>query len=183
VQVPDSEKEAHSDAAIRAALATIAIRAEAPVAEQLDGLPFTLGELAGFRVARVVPGSAVLLTDGPGESLEVAEQPLLLIAAALGAVSPQPGDRERFARGVLAETPGIKEVRLVRSEPLRMGGQVGHEILAEAKDVKTNADIMVAQWLRFGSSGHLRVLGLARRDGWDEIFARLRAVRDGIELR
>jgi len=183
VQVPDSEKEAHSDAAIRAALATIAIRAEAPVAEQLDGLPFTLGELAGFRIARVVPGSAVLLTDGPGESLEVAEQPLLLIAAALGAVSPQPGDRERFARGVLAETPGIKEVRLVRSEPLRMGGQVGHEILAEAKDVKTNADIMVAQWLRFGSSGHLRVLGLARRDGWDEIFARLRAVRDGIELR
>jgi hypothetical protein len=42
---------------------------------------------------------------------------------------------------------------------------------------------MVAQWIRFGGSGHLRVLGMARKEGWGEIYPRLRAVRDGIDLR
>jgi hypothetical protein len=181
VQVPDALKEAYPDPTVRAALATFAVRAKAPAEEQLGGLPFRMRELAGFHVVRVVPGSAALLTDGPNEILEVTEQPLLLVAVAPGAPG-QPGDRERFARGVLAETPGIKDIRLVRSEPLRISGQVGHEIVAEARDVKTNTEVMVAQWLRFGSNGHLRVLGMARKDDWPSIFARLRAVRDGIEL-
>jgi hypothetical protein len=182
VQVPDTEK-VHSDAAVRAALATIAVRVTAPVEEQLVGLPFTLHELAGFRVMRVVPGSAVLLTAGANESFEVTEQPLLLVSVVRGAPGAQASERDRFARGLLADTPGIKEIRLVRSEPLRIGGQQGHEIVAEAKDIKTSSDVMVAQWLRFGGTGHLRVLGLARKDGWGETFARLRAVRDGIDLR
>jgi hypothetical protein len=183
VQVPEAEKDSYPDATVRAALATFAVRATAPVEEQLGALPFTLHELAGFRVVRVVSGSAALLTDGPSDTLELAEQPLLLIAAAPGTVPAQAGDRDRFARGVLAETPGIKDIRLVRSEPLRIGGQQGHEILAEAKDVKTNGEVMIALWLRFGGSGHLRVLGMARKDGWAEMFWRLRAVRDGIDLR
>jgi len=183
VQVPDAEKEAYPDATMRAALTGFVVRATAPAEEQLDALPFRLRDLAGFRVARVVAGSAALLTDGPNESLDVAEQPLVLIVAVAGALPAQPSDRDRFARGVLAETRGIKDIRLVRSEPLRMGGQQGHEIIAQAKDIKTNSDVMVAQWLRFGHSGHLRVLGMARTDGWSEIFPRLRAVRDGIDLR
>jgi hypothetical protein len=182
VQVPDAVKETYPDPTMRAALETLAVRATAPVEEQLEGLPFTLRELAGFRLVRVI-GSAALLTDGPATTLELAEQPLLLIAAAPGAVATQPGDRDRFARGVLAETPGVKDIRVVRSEPLRIGGQQGHEILAEAKDVKTDGDVMIAQWLRFGASGHLRVLGMARKEGWAEVFTRLRAVRDGIDLR
>jgi len=159
------------------------VRVTAPVEEQLIALPFTISDLAGFRVARVVPGSAALLTDGRTDQIDLPEQPLLLITVAPGNVPTQPGDRERFARSVLAETPGIKDIRLVRSEPLRIGGQQGHEIVAEAKDVKTNTDVMVAQWLRFAGRGHLRVLGMARKDGWGEIFMRLRAVRDGIDLR
>jgi hypothetical protein len=182
VQVPDAVKEDYPDATVRATLATFAIRAKAPAEEQLGGLPFRIGDLAGFRVVRVVPGSAALLTDGPNEILEVTEQPLLLVAVAPGAPGSQTSDRDRFARGVLAETPGIKDIRLLRSEPLRIGGQVGHEIVAEAKDIKTNTEVMVAQWLRFGSNGHLRVLGMARKDAWPEVFARLRAVRDGIDL-
>jgi hypothetical protein len=183
VQVPDAEKDAYPDATIRAALATLAVRATAPAEEMLGALPFTLRDLAGFRVARVLSGSAALLTDTPSESLEVATQPLVLVMAVAGTAPVQPNDRDRFARGVLAETPGIKEVRLVRSEPLRIGGQHGHEIVAEAKDVKSNSDVMVAQWQRFAGSGHLRVTGMARKEGWAETFARLRALRDGIDLR
>jgi hypothetical protein len=183
VQVPNEEKEAYPDASVRAALATFAVRAKAPAEEQLGILPFTLRELAGFRVARVMAGSAALLTDGAEDNLDVAAQPLVLIAAAPGAPPSQPGDRDRFARNLLAETPGIKEVRLMRAEPLRIGGMPGHEILAQAKDVRTGTDVMIAQWVRFGASGHLRVLGIGRTDGWSDVFMRLRSVRDGVDLK
>lgn len=183
VQVPDVEKDAVSDAEVREALATVAIRATAPAEEQLESLPFRFGELGGFRVARVLSGTAALLTEGPADNLEPAEQPLILVVAAAGSASAQATDRERFARGVLADTPGIKNIRLLRSEPLRISGQQGYEIVAEAKDVKTDADLMVAQWVRFGHTGHLRVTAMARKQGWGELFPRMRAVRDGIDLR
>jgi hypothetical protein len=182
-QVPEAAQATYPEAAIRAALATFAVRAKAPVEEQLGLLPFEVGELAGFRVVRVLPGSAALLTEGPNDGIEVAEQPLVLISVGRGAPGSATNERDRFSRGVLAETPGVKELRLVRSEPLRIGGHPGHEILAEAKDVKTGTDLMVAQWLRFGGNAHLRIVGVARKDQWTPLYPRLRAVRDGIDPR
>jgi hypothetical protein len=41
----------------------------------------------------------------------------------------------------------------------------------------------MVQWLRFGSNGYLRVIGVSRTDKWDQSFSRFRAVRDGIEAR
>ena len=182
-QVPEAAQETYPEAAMRAALATFAVRAKAPVEEQLDLLPFTVSDLAGFRFVRVLPGNAALLTDGPDDGVEIAEQPLVLISIGRNAPAAGASERDRFARGVLAETPGVKDVRLTRSEPLRVGGAPGHEILAEAKDVKTGTDVMVAQWLRFGASGHLRMTGMARKDQWAPIYTRLRQMRDGIDPR
>ena len=39
------------------------------------------------------------------------------------------------------------------------------------------------QWLRFGGSAYLHLVGVARSDGWTQAYARFRQVRDGIELR
>lgn len=183
VQVPDAEKEHHSDAEVRAALATFAVRAIAPVEEQLGALPFELRELAGFRVVRVIGATATLLTDGPGASLDVADQPLVLIAMGAGAPPHDAAERDRFARKVLADTPGVQEIRIRRSEPLRIGGAQGHEILADAKDTKAGTEVVVAQWLRFGITGHVRMLALVRKTGWNEIYPRLRSMRDGIDPR
>jgi hypothetical protein len=49
VQIPEQET-AYPDAVVRAALATLAVRATIPDAEKLSLLPFTLGDLAGFHV-------------------------------------------------------------------------------------------------------------------------------------
>jgi hypothetical protein len=182
-QVPESEQATYPEATIRAALATFAVRAKAPAEELLGSLPFTVGDLAGFRLVRVLPGNAALLTDGPNDALEIAEQPLVLISVGRGAPASEPRERDRFARGVLAETPGIKELRLTRSETLRIGGQQGHEILADAKDVKTGTDVVVAQWLRFGTNGHLRMTGMARKDQWTPLYPRMRTIRDGLDPR
>jgi len=37
--------------------------------------------------------------------------------------------------------------------------------------------------VRFGSGGFLRIVGVGRKDDWDALFPRFRAVRDGIDLR
>jgi hypothetical protein len=178
--VPDAVKDVASDEAVRASLATLAVR-KVPQEEQLAVLPFKLPELAGLRIVRVQPGGAAMLTDGPKDSVESAEQPLLLVSLALEQ-PPQPGERDAFARRVFA-LPGLKDIRITRSEGLRIAGHQGHEILVEAKDAKTDADVTAVQWLRFGTGGFLRVVGLARRDAWAGVFPRFRAIRDGIEPR
>jgi hypothetical protein len=72
-------------------------------------------------------------------------------------------------------------MRIERSEPLRIGGQPGQEMLVEAKDARNDTALTLVQWLRFGPNGYMRMLGVARKDEWDKVFPRFRAVRDGIE--
>jgi hypothetical protein len=182
VQMPDAAKDPKLDGEIIAALRTVTMRDSVPVEEQFAALPFKLDNLAGFRIVRMIIGSAVVLTDGPKDVIEFNEQPLLLITTARGTPSG-PDDRNRFARAAFSETPSLRDIRFVRMEPQRIGGQPGHEIVAEAKDATSGTDIMVVQWLRFGSVGHLRIIGIARKDAWGAIFDRFRAVRDGLRLK
>jgi len=181
-QIPETAAAAYPDAAIRAALTTVAIRAAVPADEQLSVLPFKIKELAGFRLVRAAPNGVALLTDGPKNAIELNEQPLLLINLGPGAPD-QPEERHSFARRAIAATPGVKEMRITRAEPLRISGQPGEEIIVEAKDAKSETPLTVAQWLRFGSGGFVRLLCMTRTDSWDQMFPRFRAVRDGIEAK
>ncbi len=183
VQVPDTARPRYPDAAIRASLRTLAIRDTVPVDEQLGLLPFKVGELAGFRIGAVVPGRAIMLSDAdsqgrPGASLE----PHILVTVAPGRPA-QNSDRDAFAREVFATIPNLKDIRFASSEPLRMGGQQGHQIIASAKDAEGANALTVVQWLRFGGGGFLQMVGIARTDAWKDAYQRFRAVRDGIDPR
>ena len=180
VQVPDAAQDTYPDAALRASLATFTTLAAVPVQEQLDLLPFALRELAGFRIVRAAATGAALLTDGPKDAIEFKDQPLLLITFLPGAAD-QVSDRDSLARRAISATPGVKDMRIVRSESMRIVGQAGHEILVDAKDANTGTELRVVQWLRFGTGGSLRLLGLVRKEEWDQVFPRFRAVRDGLE--
>jgi hypothetical protein len=182
VQVPEEDKSAYPDAAIRAALTSLAVRASVPDEEQLGLLPFKVGDLAGFRVDGTIPGRAVLLTDAPKDAADSQVNTRLLVAAIPGGPT-QADDRDNFARIAFGGIAEIKDVRITLFEPLRLGGQPGHQTMAEAKDARTGADIMVVQWLRFGGGGFLQMIGVARREGWVGALARLRTVRDSVELR
>ena len=94
---------------------------------------------------------------------------------------PAPDDRPGFARRLLAATPGIKEIRIVRSEPMRIGGQPGHEVVAEARNAATGTEMSLVQWIRFGPGRYLHMYGAGPRDGWGPMFTRMRTVRDGID--
>jgi hypothetical protein len=183
VQIPEPAKAVYPDAVIRAALATLAIRATVPVDEQLGLLPFKVGELAGFHVAGVAPGRAVILgdADAPGSPGAVLE-PHIFVAIAPGGPA-QTADRDAFARDVFATVPNLKDIRITTSEPLRIGGQQGHQILADARDPAGAVTLRVVQWLRFGGGAYLQMIGIARTDAWKDAYPRFRSVRDGIEAR
>jgi hypothetical protein len=184
VQIPETAKALYPDAAIRAALATLAIRTTVPVDEQLGLLPFKVGELAGFRIGGIVPGRAVVLrdaADGAG-SPDTNMDPQMFVAIASGGPT-QPADRDAFARDVFATAPNLRDIRITTSEPLRIGGQQGHQILANAKDPAGTTALTVVQWLRFGGAAYLQMIGIARADGWKDAYPRFRSVRDGIEAR
>jgi hypothetical protein len=181
VQIPEQET-AYPDAAIRAALATLAVRATIPDAEKLSMLPFMLGDLAGFHVENVLPGRAVMLIDTP-DGVPTDNFDARMFVAAFDGGPSENDDHGQFARMTFGQIVGIKDVQITMSEPLRFGGQSGFQTMAQAKDIKTGVDIMVAQWLRFGTGGFMQMIGMAKAGVWATALTRLRAVRDGIELR
>ena len=67
VQVPESDT-AYPNNIVRTALATLAVRQKVPEQEQLGLLPFTVGDLAGFRVDAVLPGRALVLSAASAET-------------------------------------------------------------------------------------------------------------------
>jgi hypothetical protein len=182
MQIPEAAQSAYPDEALRAALQSVALRPAVPVDEQLSLLPFRVGELAGFKVGGIIAGRAVMLTDGPLNQTTTGIDTHILVAIAPGAPA-QAADRGRFAHEVFASVPNLKDIRINSSEPLRIGGQQGHQIMARGKDGATGEEITIVQWLRFGSSAYLHLIGVARSDGWIEAYSRFRQVRDGIDLR
>jgi hypothetical protein len=181
-QVPEQDTT-YSEQAVRAIFATLALRERVPDAEQLSLIPFKLGELAGFRIEEVVPGRGIVLVDLPsdqGASDSSATAKARLFIAAMPGGPNEPGERDNFARVVFSQISGVRDVQLQDGGPLRIGSQPGYQILAKAKDAGTGTDVMVVQWLRFGSGGFLRMIGVARADAWSEMFGRLRSVRDSV---
>lgn len=179
IQVPERAAQDYSSDVVRRMLASVALRAEVPVKEQLALLPFDVNDLGGFKTVRTLaPGQTVLLSDGDAKTA-LENTTSILVTVSRGGPSPQ-DDRGRFARQLIESVPGLKSGRLTSSEPQRIGGQQGYETRMEAV---TNRDepIVMVQWLRFGSGGFIRILGSAPKDEWEKVFPRLRAVRDGIE--
>jgi hypothetical protein len=182
VQVPEQATN-YSTEAVRAAFATLAVRPQIPETEQLSLIPFRIGELAGFHVEDVLPGRAIVLIDPasqPAEGAGATAKARMFISALPGGPG-EAADRDNFARVAFGQIVGIKDVQLQDAGPLRIASQPGYQILAKAKDAGTGTDVMVVQWLRFGSGGFLRMIGIARADAWPEMFGRLRAVRDGVD--
>jgi hypothetical protein len=179
VEVQKAAVTEETDPMVRAALMTVTARVRVPDAERLSLLPYDLKDLGGFRIVQAITGGGALLTDGPKNTIELAEQPAVIITI-IPSVPEQTADRGSFARMAIASVPGVKDMRIQRMEPMRIGGQQGFEMIVDGKDLKTEIDVTVVQWLRFGTASSLRMLGMTRKDNWAAMFPRFRAVRDGL---
>jgi hypothetical protein len=182
VQVPENASRIYTDEAVRQMFASAVLRKEVPVEEQLDLMPFKIGELSDFKTVRTLaPGAAILLGDGD-ETSGFTAAPFVVIGL-IGSAPAQPDDRARFAQQAATTIPGIRDARITMSEPVRIDGMPGYETRIDATSGKDNTAVTVVQWLRFGGQTSMRILGSAPRDKWSEAFPRFRAVRDGIQPR
>jgi hypothetical protein len=176
VEVPESAQSVYSDAVIRKMLASVVFR-PAPIQEQLGLLPFKFRELAGFRVTQVLPTGGVILADDTIDN--AGQQPFMIVSIERGGPA-EAGDRGMFARDLLSTAP-VREFTLQSAESMRINGAPGHEIRAQGKS-SSGDPLSVVQWLRFGSGGFLRVIGVSPTNKWDQAFARFRTLRDGIDM-
>jgi hypothetical protein len=182
LQMIDTSRATITDAVIRDMFKSLAVRAQVPESERLAVLPYKIGDLAKFRIVRSGREGLTILTDGPKDEVTAVEQPFFLIGVAPGA-PPKPEERDAFAKRLLGTAPGIKDVKITRSEPLRIGQAQGYEIVADAKDSVSGTDVTTVQWLRFGQSGYMQMFAVVRKTAWSEVFPRLRTIRDSVEPR
>jgi hypothetical protein len=182
VQVPENASKIYTDEAVRQMFASAAIRKEIPTEEQLELMPFRVGEFADFKNVRTLaPGAAIILADG-NETTGFEPAPFVVIGI-IGSAPAHPDDRGRFAQQTATSIPGVREARMTMSEPVRIDGMPGYETRLDAISGKENTPVTLVQWLRFGGGSTLRIIGSAPREEWPKAFPRFRAVRDGIQPR
>jgi hypothetical protein len=177
---PESARDAYPDAVLRAAFASLWIKTRLSTDELLAALPYRLGELGGFRLMRASPDGTAVLTLGPKDTSLPVEQPYFMVATR-AAEPPPVAERERFAQRVFMTFAGRPDLRIVSSEPIKIGNAAGHELVVESKDDRTGDPLTSVQWLLFGSSGFVQMFGIARKDQWGDVLPRMRALRDGFE--
>jgi hypothetical protein len=79
---------------------------------------------------------------------------------------------------MLATAP-LRKLKVQVSEPMRITGASGYEVRGQAEGPRA-VPVSVVQWVRFSGTGYLRIIGVSKRDDWNALFTRFRAVRDGI---
>jgi hypothetical protein len=182
VQVPENATKIYTDDAVRQMFASVTIRKQVPIDEQLGLMPFKVTDLADFKNIRTLsPGAALVLADNDDDSKF--ESAPFMVLGMMGSAPAQPEDRARFAQQSATAIPGVREARITMSEPIRIDGVPGYETRIDAVSGKDNTPVTVVQWVRFGGPTSLRVIGSAPRDQWAKAFPRFRAVRDGIQPR
>lgn len=174
VEVPDAARSVYTDAVVEKALKSITFR-QTPVEERLSLLPYKVGDRAGFHVRQVLPNGVVILSEKP--SGNPFDQAYVVVSVSPGGPS-QPQDRSLFAQDLLRSAP-VRDLTVTSGESMRINGAPGNELRATGKDA-SNAPITLVQWLRFGTGGFMRIIGVSPTAEWEAMFPRFRAVRDGV---
>jgi len=170
----DLSGTALNDKAVMAAFQSIRFRDAPTIAEQLEKLPFALGDLGGFRVVRTIAGTGVLLTKGPKDVVKDSSQPMVVILRPLSQPFPAsvfPADlSERLLRAVKA----IQISTVEKTTEVSVAGAQGYETMASAIDRGANTQVVVAQWLRLDSGQQMRILAIMPEQGSDTDLVELR---------
>lgn len=170
--------EAYSDAEIRDALKTVAVRQPLSIDDQLASLPFRVGDLAGLKPVRTAGASLLLNERGELGGIE-SGQAVMIVAQAADAGAP-PDQRDAFAAAILRSNVAFKEMIFERAQGFRQRGAEWHEIVARAKDAASGKPIVVMQTIRWDRGSFLRMLGVAPEAAREENLSRFRTLADSV---
>ena len=135
-------------------------------------LPYKLNDLAGMRPFRV-EGPTIFLTDGPKDTLDgrAAGDGDHRGARRAGGT----GAAGKFcAHAVHRHFPVTRTCASSPPTSSALAAMQTHQLLAEAKDAKTDADVKIVQWVRFGNGAYSCASSASRtRDVWPDTFTTL----------
>jgi hypothetical protein len=177
--MPEDLRGTYPDAAVRASLMSVMVRPKLSQEDLLAVLPYRLADLGGFHLVRATPNGMATLTFGPNDTPLPVEQPYFMVV--WQSLRPPPAEYENFARRAFAEFSNGGG-RITSSEAIRIAGEPGHQLIAESKDTRTGDELVTVQWMRF-SDGTVQMIGIARKDQWEAVLPRMRAVRDGLGVK
>lgn len=190
-QVSEQAREHYSEDVVRRTLRSLAERDHAELEAEVAKLPFTVddtldddsaGDSTGFRIARVIPGNSVMLTDGPKDLVQGAEQPVIVIGTGRAAI-PGRLEQDQFARQSFASLAGVRGMQVRRGEGATRDGVEWHEIEADGEDAGTGARVRVYQAIRFERSDFIRFVLVTRDDARESALRVFERLRDTVALR
>lgn len=161
VQVPEAAAKQVPGAAVEAALRTVAFRAKASLADQVAALPYTVGDLAGYRPMAVFAGNGLLLTEGPKDVDPEREQPVIVVAPSLGQAPVPAGGEVAFARRLLTAQKDLKDAAVTDEAREARGGAVVVRLRGTGTDTRTGRPLGMTQTVVFEDGRYLRVIGFA----------------------
>lgn len=161
VQAPETAAQALPDSTIEAALKTVSLRQPPGLDEQIGSLPFRIGDMAGFRPVRVMSSSALLLTEGPQDTVVGASQPIVVVASAVGDTASIK-DRDAFGRMAFANVSGASDFVLDTQTTYDAAGATWNRIDGTAVYRQTGEAVFIQQMIRFSQTGYIRVLAISR---------------------
>ena len=180
MQVPDTSA-AYPGRLAEATMQSVAFRPAPSLDEKVRALPFTLRDMAGFRVSQTLAGNGLILTEGPLDVVRDAEQPVMVVVFQRAPEVP-PGSRDAFARSRL-NAARLADPAIVRNEGFTLRGGEWHVIEANGNDAGTGRAHYTMQVLRFVPGGFMQALGIARVEGREALAPRFRRTAEGMEPR
>ena len=182
VQVPEKAAKQLPPPAVEAALRTIAFRPKASLTDQVAALPYTVGDMAGFRPMGVFAGNGLRLTEGPKDGDPEREQPVVIVTPSLGQVPVPAGGEVAYARRLFTAQKDLRDVAITDEERSTRGEAVVVRLRGTGTDAKNGRTLGVIQTTVFDGGRYLRVVGFADA-GRADALARAERVAASVAMR
>lgn len=158
VQVPQDDT-AISDAAVDAALHSVAFRPRPNLDQQVAALPFAVSDLAGFRISASQLGLALILTDGPQDVDPHQKQAHVVVAMNEG---PGPkDDRAGFAKQQLEAFRAVRTTQVTAAKTFQANGADWAEVDAQGTEGPEETPVAISYFLRFDAADTISVVCVA----------------------
>ena len=172
-QLPDGDPK-FSEAAIDAALRTVAFRPKPGLDAQVAALPFAVGNLDGFRISATALGAALILVDGAKDNDPDQSQAHVVVTASEG--GPPKADREAFAKAQLKAFQAVRTTDVKSSKVFDADGAQWAQVDAEGTEGQGETPVAVTYFVRFDATGYLSIVCVAPQAQASQLTDRFKTV-------
>lgn len=166
-------------AALKRAILAATWDSAAPV-DLFEGLPFR-AKPAGTMTDVKRMANNILFAEPDPPKAGVPPGPVCVVGLSLGPMAIS--HLAAFSKSRAEQTATIKDVGSVRGREMKVTGRDAYELLADAKDFKTSAPLLLYQVVVPDGSGYCLVQGIVGAERAEECLASFRRITESIERR